>query len=95
MNAPDFSEPVRLRIPEASGAGSKEQAPPSARLGILWLTDGPFVRPVEVALGTSDGTKTSLSSGAVQEGDEVVVGDVTDAGQAGPRNPFLPQAIKR
>jgi len=81
--------------PAVPGPPRKVSPPANLRLGVVWITDGPFARPVEVAVGTSDGTKTALNSGAVQEGDEVVVGDVTDAAQAGPRNPFLPQAIKR
>jgi HlyD family secretion protein len=87
-NTPSSSKP-------AGSKRGKPATPASPHVGVLWLTDGEFVRPVEVALGISDGTRTALTTGSVQEGDEVVIGENADSAQAGPRNPFLPQAIRR
>jgi HlyD family secretion protein len=65
-----------------------------ARLGMLWLREGQFVRPVEVKMGISDGTDTVILSGEVHDGQELVAGEVETA-KAGTQNPFLPQFRKR
>jgi multidrug efflux pump subunit AcrA (membrane-fusion protein) len=59
------------------------------------LKEGDFVRPVEVKVGTSDGSNTAVVAGDLQEGQEVVTGETTDKAQAGTKNPFLPQLPPR
>jgi len=55
--------------------------------GRLWLLEDGAPKPVDVRIGLSDGTSTEIVSGALREGDEVIVG-MTQAGRpsaAGPR----------
>ncbi len=66
--------------------------------GVLWVQDGPIVRPVEVEVGTSDGTATEVRGPKVQEGLAVVVGEreaeEAEAGGEAGGNPFLPKMKK-
>jgi HlyD family secretion protein len=64
-------------------------------LGVVWLKDGGFVRPVEVKLGASDGANTAIMSEDVREGQEIVTGEITEAASAGTHNPFVPQFRRR
>ncbi len=63
--------------------------------GIIWLKDGEFVRPVEVKVGTSDGSNTAVAADNLKEGEEVVTGETTGPEQGGTQNPFLPHFIRR
>jgi HlyD family secretion protein len=64
--------------------------------GFIWLKDGEFVRPVEVKVGTSDGSSTAVIADNLKEGNEVVTGESTGAEQSGgTQNPFLPHFIRR
>jgi len=63
-------------------------------VGTVWLKDGQFVRPIEVKLGISDGSQTVIRAETLQEGQEVVTGEVESA-KAGTQNPFLPQFRRR
>jgi HlyD family secretion protein len=74
--------------------------------GCLWTAaDGGFVRPLEAAVGTSDGTMTEVSGSGVKEGVQVIVGEegqqdtegqdneaTADGGKT--TNPFLPKPPK-
>lgn len=81
--------------------------PPSAELstearGYLWImAESGFVRPLEVAVGTSDGTMTEVNGTGVTKGMQVVVGERSDEGQEGEEgsedkagSPFLPKPPK-
>jgi ABC-type antimicrobial peptide transport system permease subunit len=48
---------------------------PDQRRGRVWVQDGDFVRPVDVRLGPSDGSKAEISSSDVKEGMQVIVGE--------------------
>ncbi len=73
--------------------------------GVLWVPSGPsLVRPIEVEVGTGDGTATEVS-GAIEAGLAVVIGEdgpgaprdgaSGDApGDGGEKNPFLPNPPK-
>lgn len=68
----------------------------SAKLsGTLWLYDGDFVRPVQVKLGTSDGTSTAVAADELHEGQVVVTGEIAASAQTDTKNPFLPQQRRR
>ena len=41
----------------------------------LWVKDGELVRPIDVQLGTSNGSVTEIAGNDVREGMEVVLGD--------------------
>ena len=70
--------------------------------GCLWVeTDHGLVRPVEVAIGASDGTMTELSGSDVKEGLQVIVGEEGQGDTEGQdnetdktSNPFLPKIPK-
>jgi len=72
-----------------SGKGSKE------RTGTIWLKDGGLVRPLEVKAGVSDGANTAVTADSLQEGQEVVTGEVSASSQNTTKNPFVPQIIRR
>ena len=57
----------------------------------MWVPDGPFVRPVRVKLGLSDGTRTEITDGELKEGMNVVAGDALQTGGEDSSNPFAPQ----
>jgi HlyD family secretion protein len=62
------------------------------RFGTLWLKEGQFVRPVKVKIGSSDGADTEVSAESLNEGGEVVVGEILAAAQdSQEHNAFLPQ----
>lgn len=83
----------------AGQAKSDKHAKRSAakeRHGTIWLKDGQFVRPLEVKLGISDGAITEIAAADLQEGMEVVTGEVTQAAAAAAqKNPFLPTMPRR
>jgi HlyD family secretion protein len=73
---------------------AKKKDDPKNATGIVWLKDGSFVRPVEVKMGTSDGSNTAVVADNLQEGQEVVIG-MSAGTQASTQNPFLPPTMKR
>ena len=74
---------------------SETKIAPKKNTGTIWVKDGEFVRPMDVTAGTSDGVNTGIASDALQEGQEVVVGEASANSQAATKNPFLPPSIKR
>ena len=64
--------------------------------GVIWLKDGEFVRPIEVKVGTSDGSNSAVFADNLKEGGEVVTGEITGGPeQTGTQNPFVPRIIRR
>ncbi|MGL4553587.1 MAG: efflux RND transporter periplasmic adaptor subunit, partial [Gemmataceae bacterium] len=55
--------------------------------GMVWLDEGPYVRPVLVKTGLTDGFQTELLYGDLNEGDEVIVGEQGGGGSTA-ENPF-------
>jgi len=71
--------------------GGKEEA---AR-GTLWIPQGRYVRPLQVRLGTTDGSLTEVEGPELKEGMEVVVGErQKEADTAAGASPFVPQVIR-
>ena len=62
--------------------------------GIVWLKNGEFVRPVEVKVGTSDGSYTAVAADNLSEGEEVVTGEITGSEPGATQNPFVPHFIR-
>jgi HlyD family secretion protein len=60
------------------------------RLGVVWVAEGPHVRPVSVVTGLGDGARTQVLAGDLRDGDRVVVGVEQEAGE-GTVNPFIPR----
>ncbi len=101
-------------VPEARAAngmaaaesnGSDETAATASRhvagkenLRRLWVPDGDFVRPLDVVVGITDGTKTEINGANVKEGERVVIGTGAGEEDAGSgdatSNPFLPKMPK-
>jgi HlyD family secretion protein len=86
-------EPVPINSTGFSNLPKQDKAPES-RVGVIWLRDGKFVRPLEVKLGASHGENTAVASTTLREGQEVVTGE-NETAQAGTRNPFVPQIKRR
>ena len=78
----------------AAGQPEKKGAAPKVSRRTLWVKDGEFVRPLEVAAETSDGAITAVTVEGLHEGDEVVTGEIVFR-QADVSNPFLPKIIRR
>ena len=85
---------LRAEPPNPSDS-SKSSKAINRHLGVLWLKDGDFARPIEVKVGISDGANTAISSELLHEGQEVVTGEIAESAQAGTKNPFLPVFRRR
>jgi HlyD family secretion protein len=61
-----------------------------ANRSLVWILDAnKKLKPVPVRLGLNDGTSSEVVSGGLKEGDEVVVGVISDmAGASRPNNPL-------
>jgi len=86
--------------PAQSAPGSGPKPPeqgqgPYERLGIIWLKENEFVRPVEVKVGISDGTNTAVAADTLREGQKVVIGEIAETAQTVTRSPFVPQIRRR
>jgi HlyD family secretion protein len=77
------------------GKKAEKLEPANKRQGVLWLKEDKFVRPIQVKLGISDGNETSVAAEALSEGQEIVVGELTQSSPTAIKNPFLPQVRKR
>ncbi len=83
--APQLSRPV--------AAPSGVQAQPE-QAGTIWVKEGDYVRPQSVSVGLTDGVITEISSPALKEGEELVIGEQaagTPANANSNRSPFAPQ----
>ncbi len=80
---------------DAENKGSKKEKSSKKSTGTVWVKEGELVRPVAVTISTSDGVNTSVAADALQEGQEVVTGETTEAAQAGTKNPFIPNIPRR
>jgi HlyD family secretion protein len=59
--------------------------------GTVWVQDGSFVRPVRVKLGLTDGNRTEIVDGKLEDGVVIVTGDALVAAGDDGSNPFAPQ----
>jgi HlyD family secretion protein len=91
--AANLNDPPANDSPSAGRPSKKDKAQQPSR-HILWLKEGEFVRPVEVAAGISDGMNTAVAAEGLREGDEVVTGEIIGA-PTSVSNPFLPKIIRR
>jgi hypothetical protein len=69
---------------------------PNYRPGKIWVKEGPYVRPVVVRAGLTDGTNTEVQGEGLKEGAEVVVGEVITmaGGPTQQTNPFAPPQMR-
>jgi HlyD family secretion protein len=94
--APDardaFARATQRREAAAAGKQGGTAGGAAANRGVVWVPDGGFVRPVKVTLGLSDGSRTEVAAGPLDEGAVVVSGDaLPQADAGGSTNPFTPQ----
>jgi HlyD family secretion protein len=82
-----------LNDPPAGGEAEKDKTHLSI-VHTVWLKEGEYVRPVEVAPGISDGVNTAVAADGLREGDRVITGEAAGAA-ANVSNPFLPKIIRR
>jgi len=67
------------------------------RPGTVWTEDGPYVRPVAVRAGSTDGTMTEIRTEELEEGTPIVVAEERRemAAASGTKNPFAPPTFSR
>lgn len=71
---------------------------PAGNRSFLWVVQGPYVRPIPIRTGLSDGTRVEVSGADLREGIEVVTGVSAAPPAGGPSevtNPFAPKLPKR
>ncbi len=65
-------------------------------VGVIWLKDGQFVRPMQVKVGASNGMDIAITADNLTEGQEIITGEATTNTAADTnQNPFLPPVIRR
>jgi HlyD family secretion protein len=80
--APEFRTALE-KAPEANQASSA---------GVVWVQQGSYVRPINVKLGPTDGTKTEVQGDEIKEGMKVITGQQQQkTADTGTTNPFVPQ----
>jgi HlyD family secretion protein len=90
--------------PQAVGRGSVERGSVGAEPahaaggatpeGTIWVRQGETLRPIEVRVGLTDGSRTEVKAAGLTEGVQVVVGDKSPelaASPGGGASPFTPQ----
>jgi HlyD family secretion protein len=77
----------------AGGKEKKEASAPKDRqeAATLWVQQDGFLRPIKAHAGLTDGTNTEIVSDELQEGDEVVTGEIHTDAADGSSNPFTPK----
>ncbi|HPM80853.1 MAG TPA: efflux RND transporter periplasmic adaptor subunit [Candidatus Anammoximicrobium sp.] len=82
---------------EVASAGDAKGSDGGEGRGQVWVAAGGWVRPIKVAIGTSDGVLTEISGPEVKEGLSVVIGEELDPQAVAEEttNPFGPPKIPR
>ena len=88
-------------VVRSSGNGDKRQsmepaaqASNKSRQGLLWVRDGNYVRPINVNVGSSDGTMTEIEGNEVKEGLEAIVGEQQHMTDEKIVSPFTPRTMR-
>jgi HlyD family secretion protein len=88
---PDARDTVGQSGRREKGASGTEVSHDPTERGTVWVQDGDFVRPVRVRVGWSDGTLTEIEGEGIEDGTELVVGEVRQGGGENASNPFAPK----
>jgi HlyD family secretion protein len=84
-----------LITPEARGSftksGKKAGEKESHDEAVLWVADGPFVRPIAVRIGMSDGVMTEVTAADLEPGMRVVTGTTRAKEEGTSGSPFAPK----
>ncbi|MDB6057850.1 MAG: efflux transporter, family, subunit [Verrucomicrobiales bacterium] len=75
-------------------AESTDGGPSKKGTHTIWIKTGESIHSVEVTTGITDGANTVVSGDEMNEGDEVITGEVATA-RNDAKNPFLPQKPSR
>jgi HlyD family secretion protein len=96
------ADPQAQAMKEGAGVEQQAKASGSRRTrGRVWVADGAYVRPISVKTGMTDGLNTEVTGDGIEEGLEVITGDIVPGGTeqaAAPNastNPFTPQLPPR
>jgi HlyD family secretion protein len=74
---------------EGDGAGAKSRG--SRNQGRIWIREGDRPKAIDVVVGLSDGTLTEVQSQEIQEGSEILVGEVVRTDSDSQSSPFAPK----
>jgi len=86
----------KRKNPGGQGASGGKEDKGGPRRGVIWLTQGKYVKPVKVSLGLSDGSLTEVQNPELKEGMQVVVGEQSkEEAAASAASPFTPQLFRR
>jgi HlyD family secretion protein len=79
----------------AGGTAAAKDQKKTKGLGILWVPDRSYVRPVRVEVGMTDGSLTEIQGPDVKEGLDIVVAEEQQSGApAGTSSPFTPKLFR-
>ncbi len=96
-SADQVAPALREDFTNASESAASPEQGGGPRTGQVWVLKGPYVEPVQVSVGLSDGAMTAISGNGISEGTNVVTGiqSQQSADQSDARNPFAPQFRRR
>lgn len=102
--APEFRQTLANSAAGKAKPAAQRQAEPKpgqgvgdgARRNVVWVLKEPYVHPVPVKPGPSDGTLTAVEGQGLAAGLTVVTGmEVSAASRSDASNPFVPQFLRR
>ncbi len=94
------ADPQAQAAKDSAEGGQQAKAAGSRRTRArVWVVDGAYVKPISVKVGMTDGLNTEISGDGIEEGLEVIAGDITPGivqqATTGNTNPFTPQLPPR
>lgn len=92
--APEFKDQYASKSGRSKDAPAKPLDEAHGREGVVWIEDKPYVRPIPVKIGISDGQSTQIVGGDLKEGQPVVVGSMTKVSSEETTNPFTPKMMR-
>jgi HlyD family secretion protein len=79
-----------------AAVGKPTKAKSHAEHGQVWVKDGLLAKPVRVKIGVTDGIDTEISGPGIDDGTEVIIGEMTPDQAAGDMsNPFAPKLFNK
>jgi HlyD family secretion protein len=75
---------------------AEKAADNTPKKGTIWVPDGSFVRPIEVAVGDTDNSVTAVEGGGIDADSPVVIGEKETAQNTSQQgsNPLIPQPMR-
>ena len=97
-NNEEVDPAFRKSLENAAGLKEESGSPVTrkAGVGMLWLSEEPYVRPIQVRTEMNDGAMTAVESDGLKEGMQIVTGTLTKAEiEENAGNPFAAQFMRR